>query len=134
MKTLIILALTLISTMTFAGTASDALLDAIADVESLGQVNRSRCIGDNGKARGMYQLHKEYIEDVNRFAKTSYTWADAFNPSTARKIVKLYIEHYSSANASDEDMARIHNGGPRGHRKSCTLGYWTKINKYLSRA
>jgi len=28
-------------------------------------------------------------------------------------------------------MARIHNGGPTGHRKRATVGYWTKIRRVL---
>ena len=32
---------------------------------------------------------------------------------------------------TDEDLARIHNGGPNGYKKSATLGYWEKVKKYL---
>jgi hypothetical protein len=30
-----------------------------------------------------------------------------------------------------EDIARIHNGGPSGHKKSATDGYWLKVKKEL---
>jgi len=32
---------------------------------------------------------------------------------------------------SAKDLARIHNGGPRGHKKSATLAYWSKIESAL---
>jgi len=31
-----------------------------------------------------------------------------------------------------EDIARIHNGGPNGHRKEITKRYWEKVKKILN--
>jgi len=28
-------------------------------------------------------------------------------------------------------MARIHNGGPKGAKKTATTGYWQKVKKVL---
>ena len=32
---------------------------------------------------------------------------------------------------TDEDIARIHNGGPNGYRRSSTVGYWNKVRAHL---
>ena len=32
---------------------------------------------------------------------------------------------------TDEDIARIHNGGPNGYKNPATLPYWEKVKKYL---
>ena len=32
---------------------------------------------------------------------------------------------------TDQDLARIHNGGPNGYKNPATLGYWQKVKKYL---
>jgi len=32
-----------------------------------------------------------------------------------------------------ETLARIHNGGPKGHRKAATLPYWRTIRERLPR-
>ncbi len=32
---------------------------------------------------------------------------------------------------TDEDMARIHNGGLNGYKNPNTLGYWERVKKHL---
>ena len=32
---------------------------------------------------------------------------------------------------TNEDIARIHNGGPNGYKKESTLKYWKKVEKCL---
>lgn len=32
---------------------------------------------------------------------------------------------------TDEDIARIHNGGPNGHKNPNTEGYWKKVESHL---
>ena len=99
------------------------LIAAIIAVESNGN---DMAIGDNGKARGTLQIHKELVQDVNRFAGTHYEWSRMRNRTEAVSVFKLYSEHYSK-NASDETVARRWNGGPNGHKKPATLGYWQKV-------
>ena len=31
--------------------------------------------------------------------------------------------------ATDEDIARIHNGGPNGYKHDSTLGYWEEVKE-----
>ena len=35
---------------------------------------------------------------------------------------------------TQEDIARIHNGGPNGYKKKSTEKYWQKVKKVLSDA
>jgi len=107
------------------------LLRAISKVESN---NKELAVGDSGKAYGAFQLHKIYIDDVNRFSAKKYRRTDAFNKKLAEEIVVKYLQHYgkryeriTGQSASREVLARIHNGGPDGWKKSSTIKYWKKI-------
>ena len=108
----------------------DALLCAIAIVESSGNPH---AIGDDGRALGLYQIHAVYAEDVNRILGVNiYQHADALNPAHASNMVRIYLSHYATPErigrpVTDEDRARIHNGGPNGWREESTKGYWRKV-------
>lgn len=111
------------------------LLEAMAIVES----NRNdRAIGDSGKAIGRYQLHKIYVDDVNRIFKTAFAYEDRTDPQKSKEMVVLYLRHYckryertTGGKATDEVKARIHNGGPNGWNKESTLKYWIKVKKVM---
>jgi hypothetical protein len=51
------------------------------------------------------------------------------NRAYAREVVKSYLTRYAPKGATWEDLARIHNGGPRGHLKKSTEAYWAKVLK-----
>lgn len=105
----------------------DLLLDAIAQVES----NRNpHAVGDGGRALGMYQIHRAYWEDGTRFLGVEWAYEQARDPQKARRVVRAYLTHYGRGK-SLLDMARIHNGGPRGHRKRATRAYARKIARAL---
>ena len=138
MKKIIMLLIVLAGINLQAVTISDKLLDAIADVESLGESNRDTCIGDNGNAVGRYQIWKIYVDDVNRFSKVKFTYDCRKNADTSRQIVKAYLIHYgkryerlTGKKASNEVLARIHNGGPNGYKKEATLKYWEKVQRKM---
>ena len=114
---------------------SSNLLDAIEKTESNGKAD---AVGDNGKAVGSFQIHKIYVDDVNGFSSEKFTYEDRKDKVKSRKIVKLYLEHYGKAyekktgkTATNEVLARIHNGGPKGYNKEATKKYWNKIDKAL---
>lgn len=111
-----------------------ALLMALAIVES---ANNPLAIGDDGKSWGLYQIRPEYVADVNRIlGSKQYRHRDAFNPAAAGRMVEIYIGHYATPRRiggmdPTEAAARIHNGGPNGHRKAATIEYWHKVRKGL---
>ncbi len=119
------------------------LFDAIRHVESRGKV---RAVGDRGRSRGAYQIQRHYWEDAcreggARWSYHRYVWT----PWRCEQVMKWYWQrHCPSAYArvargvgSDYDLevlARVHNGGPGGHRKSSTLKYfWRFWSAYKAR-
>lgn len=107
------------------------LITALMAVETGGCRNPDLAIGDGGRAIGSLQIHKAVVEDVNRFAGTSYSWKGMTNRADARKVCEIYLQRYAKGK-SIEDAARIWNGGPDGYRKSSTLAYWTKVQRNLN--
>lgn len=112
------------------------IYDAIAYVESEG--NRY-AIGDKGAAVGMYQIHKCYVDDVNRIANTNYTYEDRTDPDKSREMVGIYLNYYgrnyvrtTGKQLTYEVLARIHNGGPYGYLKESTIEYWNKVKEAMT--
>ena len=102
------------------------LLDAIEFVESGGDSN---AVGDNGNAIGSFQIWKIYVDDVNRIrGNDKYSYTDRLDRSKSRDMATIYLNHYGG---TLEEMARIHNGGPQGHKKESTLKYWVKVKERL---
>ena len=108
---------------------SEKLIDALVHVESKGEVH---AVGDNGKAVGPLQIHKEVVDDVNRVYGTSYTYDDRKSIDKSREICRKYLLLHGGGNATNEKYARIWNGGPGGHRKRRTKRYWKRVRKVLS--
>ena len=129
------------------GYSFDDLLDAIEWVESKGDAN---IVGDGGKAIGSFQIHKIYVDDVNRIIckhrmkVSTFRYADRQNKDKSRIMVIIYLEEYAGGYTGEdfytgvvlgdwqpEKMARIHNGGPDGWKKDCTTPYWEKVKARL---
>jgi hypothetical protein len=91
-------------------------------------------VGDGGKAIGPYQIWKAYWQDAVEFDKTiGGEYKDCMNKAYAEKIVRAYWKRYAPKGATIEQLARIHNGGPRGHLNANTIKYWNKIKKEMSK-
>ena len=112
------------------------LLTAIRQVESRGN---DKAVGDGGKAIGPYQIHKAYWQDAVDFDKSiGGSYNDCFDPVYAEKVVRAYLKRYAPKNATLEQMARIHNGGPKILKRQGTKAwdnttkYWQKVKKELN--
>lgn len=113
------------------------IIPALIVVES---GNNSNAIGDNGKAFGILQLHKDYIDDVNRIYGTSYVHNDAFDPIKAKDITRLYLTYWGNKYVKDtkkpltyDVLARLHNGGFDGWKDKGTIEYAKKVLKQLKK-
>lgn len=118
----------------------DRLIPILCEVESNGNL---KAIGDNGKAKGILQLWKTYIDDVNRVYKTDYTHDDAMYYHNSCEIVILYLTHWGKyyerkykKPATYEVLAKIHNGGPtayraKGNKKRNLDKYYKKVTRLL---
>lgn len=117
---------------------SERLLDAIRQVESGGDCT---LIGDGGKAIGPYQIHREYWHDAIEADKTlGGTYQDCTREDYARRVVKAYLKRYGRGK-TDEQLARIHNGGPGamkakpGTQYARNLAaYWAKVKNAMRRS
>lgn len=108
---------------------SPEFLAAIRQVESHGN---DKAVGDGGKAIGPYQIWHSYWKDATEFDKTlGGSYQDCYDPAYAARVVRAYMARYAPKGASLETLARIHNGGPKGHQKEATLAYWAKVQKEL---
>jgi diadenosine tetraphosphatase ApaH/serine/threonine PP2A family protein phosphatase len=126
MKTLFLLLMT--ATPAFAD-----LTPALVRVESGGN---PMAIGDGGKAYGPLQIRQEVLDDFNRWTGRSVTLRDCFSIRLSREICQAYLAHYATPArlgrpVTDQDRARIWNGGPNGYKKTATLKYWAKVQKHL---
>jgi hypothetical protein len=108
-------------------------LDALAVVESNG---KDDAVGDNGNALGRYQLWQAYWQDATEHCpEIGGRYKDVTNKVYAERCVVAYLMRYCPKAVADADfqtMARIHNGGPKGHKRKATLGYWKKVERALA--
>lgn len=106
-----------------------AALDAIEQVESGG---RTDLVGDAGKAIGPLQIWRSYWQDACDFEPRlkKHGYESCKDPIYARRVALAYLTRYRAAGA--EQMARIHNGGPKGASKKSTLEYWKKVRARLT--
>jgi len=106
---------------------TDRLLDAMRQVESGGNPD---AVGDGGASRGPYQIQRAYWEDSRVPGRYEQVRDDAY----ARRVVRAYWQRYCPGAVERGDMetlARVHNGGPAGARKSATLAYWHKVRRAM---
>lgn len=114
----------------------EQLLNAIEQVESGGNPFAAGDIDEETgeyQAVGAYQIHKIYVDDVNRIlGHQAFSYDDRWDKGKSRQMVSVYLRHYGG-NKGIEAMARIHVGGPKGYKKESTLPYWEKIKLELAR-
>ena len=88
-------------------------------------------VGDGGKALGPLQIHRAYhadsrvAGDYSRVAELDYS----------KRVATAYLKRHAPtawAAGDVETLARVHNGGPRGHLKPATKGYGVRV-KALSK-
>jgi len=102
---------------------------------------RNKLVVGEYRAVGAYQIHKIYVDDVNRILREDrYTYADRWDRDKSREMTEIYIMYYAGIRNNViyrtseqwyEAMARIHNGGPDGWKSDSTLPYWEKIKARL---
>lgn len=95
-------------------------------------------VGDGGRAIGVYQIWNVYWRDAVEFSGIGGVYGDCRDPAYADVIVRAYMDRYAVPRRlgrypTQEDIARIHNGGPNGHRKEATLKYWQKVHTQMEK-
>ena len=110
----------------------DQFLEAIRLAETGGMKdNGIGAKGDAGKSYGPYQIQKAYWQD----SKLKGTWEQCLTDKAySEKVMIAYWKRYcpKAFEAGDwETLARVHNGGPKGHTKKATLKYWEKVRNRM---
>lgn len=111
------------------------LIEIIAILIQIESGGVDHAIGDNGDALGCLQIHAIYVADVNRVYHTNYTHKDALDRKKAIEMTQLYLMHYATKERLGrephiQDFVRIHNSGPNGYKKDCSIKYWNKFQKH----
>lgn len=93
-------------------------------------------VGDkhlSAKAYGIFQIRQPYMTDVYPMRRAEECMG---NVPLSLDVVKKYIARYANENrlgrpVTDQDIARIHNGGPTGWKRNTTLIYWYEFKQKL---
>ena len=108
------------------------LIDALIAVESGGDDN---VVGDKklrNKAYGCLQIRQPVCDDINRRFNTKHRAEDCLGDrNLSIEICKKYLSMWGDEKSTDEKLARIWNGGPKGFNKKSTEVYWAKVQKVL---
>ena len=104
------------------------LISALIIVESSGN---DRAIGDQGRAIGCLQIHKDVVLDVNKFTGSHYRHQDMTNRAQARAVCEAYLRHYGKGCTTEQLARKWNGGGPSGDKKKATEAYWAKVKKHL---
>ena len=102
------------------------LLSALIQVES----------GGNDHARGRHgelgalQIKSIMVRDINRIMGTHYAHDQVTNRAIATFIAESYFSHYGK-HLSDESLARLWQGGPKGLKRSSTRAYGRRVMRKL---
>jgi soluble lytic murein transglycosylase-like protein len=102
------------------------LLSALIQIESGGN---DQAKGRHGEL-GALQIKPILVRDVNRIMGTHYAHNQMTNRAVSTFIATAYLSHYGK-NLSDESLARIWQGGPKGHRKTSTRAYARRVMREL---
>ena len=110
------------------------ILDAIRQVESGGDDDCPD--GDRGRSIGPYQIQRAYWQDATEFDPSieGGTYQDCRKREYAEKVIRAYMRRYIKAEwerLSAEQIARTHNGGPKGASRKSTIAYWKKVKSKL---
>ena len=132
---MITLALTMLAQATFTPQQQE-LINALIIVESNGN---DQAVGDNGNAIGALQIWKPYWRDAGERANIGGQYRDCFTRDYSIQVFDAYMKRYAREAWTNpkkfdaEKVARIHNGGPKGYKKTATIKYWKKVQKTLDR-
>jgi hypothetical protein len=83
-------------------------------------------LGDGGAALGPLQIHRSYHAD----SRVAGDYSRVADLAYSKRVATAYLKRYAPAawKAGDvETLARVHNGGPKGHLKPATKGYGVRV-------
>lgn len=117
------------------------LISALIHTETRGVRDPDHAMGDYVHGRptafGCLQISQKVIDDVNRITGRRLTVTDAFHRPTAIWICQTYLNYWATKERlgrepTDQDRARIWNGGPDGWHEWATMRYWGKVHQRMA--
>ena len=108
----------------------ERFFSAIQEVETGGHPDPSKAVGDGGKSLGPYQIGHAYWTDSRMEGDYNQVSSIVYS----RQVMMAYWRRYvpkAVESKNWEILARVHNGGPKGHLKKATVAYWKKVSKIL---
>lgn len=103
--------------------------------------------GGNNSARGAHdelgclQIRRQTVDDINRIVKKqrAFTYDDRLSRDKSVEMLMIYVSHYLSPvligrEPTEEDVARLWNGGPKYKHKAWTKSYWLKVQAQMKLA
>ena len=109
--------------------ARRGVLAAMRHVESGGN---DRAVGDAGRSRGPLQCGRAAWNEACRYGRVKWDYDRlAWSYPHSARVVGWYAARWGAK--TDEQVARIWNGGPGGAKKRATLSYWRQVQKVLVR-
>lgn len=113
----------------------EEFLEALKKVETGSSPDGRLILGDRGLARGPLQIHRGYHTDA---VGSLFDYDKVDYLRFAIRCFYGYMARYvptALMNNDFETLARVHNGGPRGHypmRRRYTDSYWQKVLRELA--
>ena len=105
----------------------DSFFRALHIIETSGK--RGLIIGDGGKALGPLQIHRAYHAD----SRVAGDYSRVADLAYSKRVATAYLKRHAPtawAAGDVETLARVHNGGPRGHLKPATKGYGVRVKAF----
>jgi soluble lytic murein transglycosylase-like protein len=102
------------------------LLSALIQIESGGN---DQAKGRHGEL-GALQIKSIMVRDINRIMGTHYAHDQMTNRAVSIFIAESYFAHYGR-HLSDESLARLWQGGPKGLKRSFTRAYGKRVMRKL---
>ena len=88
-------------------------------------------VGDGGRALGPLEIHRAYHAD----SRVAGDYSRVADLAYSKRVATAYLKRHAPeawAKGDVETLARVHNGGPRGHLKPATKSYGVRV-KALSK-
>ena len=116
----------------------DKFFECLQKVETGGEPKGGvGCVNRLEGSYGPLQIRKCFLQDANEFLHARIPIRAVRDNFAISKVIAYayYLRYKASREALLQNdwqtLARIHNGGPRGHKKKSTLAYWKKVEKEL---
>ncbi len=104
--------------------------DAIRMVETGASEQPEKAVGDGGRSLGPYQISRAYLADSG----VRGDWCRCRDQKYSEAVMLAYWKRHcpdALRKRDYETLARVHNGGPNGHRKAATMPYWNMVRGIL---